>query len=170
MLKKTESFVSYYYNDINYELIKHMEILSGTTSYPMKIEYLLQLLLQNFCQKNKQNNFNEYKYFENESNTERILKVKINEEFYKNETLIKALNDLEAKFNEWIICLITLYDLDFLKNKITFPLFCHGISEVIQILIEPDLIQASGTSDRNKGSNKPKYSLPTETLYVSYYY
>lgn len=167
LLKKTESFVANYYNDHNYELIKFMEIENGPKTYPMKIEYLYQYLLQKFCQENKESNNEEYKYFENEVNSDRILKVKVHDDLYKHEELVRALKNLESNFNEWLTFIIILYDLDLLKTKNTFPLFCQGLSEVIQVLIEPDLIPAfASASDRSKQASKPKYSLPTETLYV----
>ena len=165
-MKKTEAFILFYNNENHYDLLQYMKIKSSSRTYPMKIEYLLQLLLQKFCEESKTKENDDYKFFENEANTGRILTVEVSDELYKHDDVVKALKSLESRFNEWITCIMILYELDLMKTKSIFPLFCRGFSDIIQLLIEPDLVSSSTTPDRVKVSAKPKYSLPTETLYV----
>ena len=166
MIKRTEAFICSYYNDVKYELLRYMEIVSGQKVYSMKIEYLIQYLLQEFCRENREKNSKEYCYFENQANNDRVLQVSVNPDLYKEKGLVQVLENLQAKFNQWIACLVLLYNLEFSKSKNMFPNICRGISDIIQKLIEPDAIQLPTTGDRVKVSPKPRYPVPTETLYV----
>ncbi len=167
ILEKTESLLVYCFSDQHYELLKYMEILRGSESYPMKIEFLPQFLLQKFCDQNQENGYNEHKYFSNELNSAKTLKVRVNQELFSNEKLAKVLSEFELRFNEWIACLTILYDLNFLKKTNGFALMSRGFSDIINVLIEPDHIFSFAQPERVKGGAKPKYSTPTETLYVS---
>jgi hypothetical protein len=167
MIKRTESFICNYYNEVKYELLQHMEIVSGQKVYSMKIEYLIQYLLQEFCRDNREKGSKEYCYFENQINNDRVLQVNVNPNLFADKELAEVLQSLQLKFNQWVNCLVLIYNLEFSKSKNMFPNICRGISDIIQKLIEPDAIQVVPANDRVKVSTKPRYPVPTETLYVS---
>ena len=154
MMKKTENLIYFCHHEANYELLQYMVIIQDSKRYPMKIEYLIQFLLQIFCEERRRADQSDYQFFEKETNMNRILRVEVKEELYQRKDLEKVLKDLNAHFTEWIVCLITLYNLEFYKTKNVFPLFCKGVSKIIEVLIDPDLHHHSSSPDRSKVSIK----------------
>lgn len=157
-------------NDASSELLSYMEVIDASNDrYQMMPEYLSQLLLQRFCRSgNKITKTQEQQFFDNESLIGQTLYIHFKEEELQAfPHFVKALAAIEDRYNEWIMYIVILYELELFKNDARFIIVCKGIAEMINTLVDYDNIQNGQGIERGKVLTKPFYPLPTETLYVT---
>jgi hypothetical protein len=151
-------------NEALLEAMSYMEVHSGDTVYPMKIEYLPQLFLQQYCELCKEANIDDYKLFEHEGNTKKLIWVRFKQGKTYND--FKAvLHESERIFNDWFNAIVICYKAE-LKDKHIFMLVCKGFAYIIDMLINPEEYILIENLERSKHAPKFKYPMPTETFYV----
>lgn len=142
-----------------------LEVVQGTNVYPMRVEYLPQLFLQEFCAECREKKEIDWQYFEKENKKLKLLTVRAK----KGNDLKVILGNLEtfkAKFDEWIKMLVIIYNYQLFKESQNFTRYCLGFRDLIVDLINPE--SAAVSLDKSKPPIQiAKYPMPTETLNVS---
>lgn len=129
----------------------------------MKSEYVLQLLLQKFCDKSSQTEEKvSLEFFERgESSLICVEEDSIIDP--SNSDILGARKRFEEYFRRWILLLMIFCSPKNLDTSAIFNVTYKGIAAIIDYLIDPD---RDFVQERGKPPPKPKYSLPTQTNLV----
>lgn len=128
----------------------------------MKSEYVLQFLLQKFCEECVQSEDGScIRVFERDSTSLQCI-LEGNSEPVSTESQ-EARKKLDTQFKKWIRFMIVLFSQKNTSTSNGFNILYEGLSNIIDYLIDPD---RDFVQERGKPVPKPKYSLPTQTHLV----
>ena len=156
------------------QALEGLQIISGTSKYDMKIEYLPQLFLQRYCKLKRDQHYKEFLFFEDEHNEDKILRVEFRDSS-KAKEIDTILKPFEESFIEWLNGLIIFYEVNFQEDEKIHNTVCKAIGLLIESLINADTIlnpperdrgSMTSTEKQQKATQRPVYPMPTETFYV----
>ena len=142
---------------------------SSNKRYQLKSEYVIVYLLQNYMDIP---NENKPKYHDNfvfglyQQYQLKAIQLELN---ISDSKLIKEkINEIQLKFNEWMNL---IHFMSVFVNEKT-PGFYNKMSFIINNVIESLslIIDGDQSIDRLKPTPKPRYSMPTQTLFVKLFY
>jgi hypothetical protein len=143
-----------------------MDVVVGEQTFPMRMEFLTQLFVQNFCEQSRLKNSKNPEFFENEQNKSKLITIRLKENV-NYEDIRPMLQDHERSFYRWFNVIVILYHLQTTQEKIIpiLPL-TKCFAQIIEMLIYLEESQLNESVDKIKAINKPKYPMATETFYV----
>ena len=138
------------------------KVSHGQEVYRMKNEYVLQLLLQKFCDKCLQTeDLNCNQLFERADDNLEFEEIEEKEAL--TEEYVATRRKFEESFRRWVMLLLILFSPKNNSNGTVFNVMYEGLSSTIDYLLDPD---RDFVQERGKPPPKPKYSLPTQTNLV----
>lgn len=146
-------------------VLTKMIIISGDRVYPMRVEYLPQWFLANFCETSKAKHLKLHLFFMNEAIASQVAEVKVKDDA-NLDFVRKVFSEIEQNFMEWFRAVLIFYQLNFLSNKPTYPSVCRCMATIIDMLINPDSYAQNESPEKNKTPQRYKHPMPTETFYV----
>lgn len=132
--------------------------------FQMKSEYVMQLLLQNFCEKSEQI---EGKFCGELFERGEAGLVCVESELELTPEGVEVRKRLEEHFRRWILLLIIVCSQKHVTSAPVFNVLYKGIASIIDYLIDPD---RDFVQERGKPPPKPKYSLSTQSHLVAKFF